>query len=406
MSFERISGDCLEIREGGGCLTFFGLPFLAAGIFLMLTGLGLVPLENAQSMNWWSRPLLMAMGLIFAAVGGSLVFARTRITLDAAKGTMTRRWWLLLPIKNEEFRLKSYRSVELGFSSGDSDSPDTYPLVLKGGDACPDFQLKNSTSYGESRQLAVHLAELLRVPLEEATSDHRTILKSEELQQSLTERLQKHKSGSEDATRPVHLLSRVEMVPGGVLIRIPREGFKWTLFLPIAISVGGLLYFGPGFLEFFDRTFTPVSVQIFFLGFAVILFGLIPFFGLISKILNAARGYTEIMATTQELRLTEQGAWKKSTATFPAGEIVDLDYSTASSRAENAMIFGNERIRRSQFGTQPPVPPRWLKALNRLNKSQGVIVKHREGLLTFGAGLPDEEIRYLQTTIKRALSGK
>jgi len=406
MSFERISADCLEIREGGGCLTLFGLPFFAAGIFLTLTGLDLVSLENAQSMDWWGRPLLIVMGLIFAAVGGGLVFARTRTTLDAVIGTLTRRWWLIFPMKCEEFRLESFRSVELGFSAGDSDSPDTFPIVLKGDGVCPDFQLKNSSSYGESRQLAVHLAELLRVPLEEATSDHKTVLTSEELQQSLAQRLQRRKSDSEEATRPIHLKSQVAMIPGGVVIRIPRDGFKWTLFLPFAISVGGLLYFGAGFLEFFDRTHTPMPVQRFFLGFAVILFGLIPFFSLTSKILNAVRGYTEIIATTQELRLMEQGAWKKSMVAVPVGEIVDLDYSTASSRVENAIDLAGSRMPHAHLGTQPPVAPRWLKALIRLNKSQGVIVKHRAGLLIFGAGLPDEELTYLYATVKRALVGK
>ena len=406
MSFERISGDCLEIREGGGCLTLFGLLFFAAGIFLTLAGLGLIPLENAQSMDWWGKPLLIAMGLAFASVGGCLVFSRTRITLDAARGTLTRRWWLIMPIKSENFRLESFRSVELGLSSGDSDSPDTYPIVLKGDAICPDVQLKNGSSYGESRQLAVHLAELLRGPLEEATSDHKTGLESGELRQSLAERIQGRMSGTEEPTRPVSLRSRVEMIPGGVLIRIPGDGFKWTLLLPVAISVGVLLYFGPGFLEFFDRTRTPVPVQMFFLGFALILFGLIPLFRFISNIVNALRSYTEIIATSQELRLTQQGAWKKSVTTLPAGEIVDLDYSTASGLLEKAMDSAGSPPRRPHLGTQPPVPPRWLKALVRLNRSTGVIVKHRTGRLAFGAGLPDEEVTYLYAEVKRALSGK
>ncbi len=266
-------------------------------------------------------------------------------------------------------------------------------------------QLKNGSSYGESRQLAVHLAELLRVPLEEATSDHKTVLESGELRQSLAERIQGRMSGTEEPTRPVSLRSRVEMIPGGVLIRIPG-GFKWTLLLPVAISVGVLLYFGPGFLEFFDRTRTPVPVQMFFLGFALILFGLIPLFRFISNIVNALRSYTEIIATSQELRLTQQGAWKKSVTTLPAGEIVDLDYSTASGLLEKAMDSAGSPPRRPHLGTQPPVPPRWLKALVRLNRSTGVIVKHRTGRLAFGAGLPDEEVTYLYAEVKRALSGK
>ena len=38
-------------------------------------------------------------------------------------------------------------------------------------------------------------------------------------------------------------------------------------------------------------------------------------------------------------------------------------------------------------------------------KSKGIIVKCRNGLVTFGAGLPDEEIRYLYAVVLRALGG-
>ena len=33
-AFKEVSPGRLEIREGGGCLTLFGLPFLLTGIFM------------------------------------------------------------------------------------------------------------------------------------------------------------------------------------------------------------------------------------------------------------------------------------------------------------------------------------------------------------------------------------
>jgi hypothetical protein len=41
-----VAPDRLQIREGGGCLSAFGLPFFGAGIFMMLSGLGIVPMSN------------------------------------------------------------------------------------------------------------------------------------------------------------------------------------------------------------------------------------------------------------------------------------------------------------------------------------------------------------------------
>jgi hypothetical protein len=39
-------------------------------------------------------------------------------------------------------------------------------------------------------------------------------------------------------------------------------------------------------------------------------------------------------------------------------------------------------------------------------KSKGVVVKARGGMFTFAAGLPDEEVCYLHSVVKSALSGR
>jgi hypothetical protein len=53
-----------------------------------------------------------------------------------------------------------------------------------------------------------------------------------------------------------------------------------------------------------------------------------------------------------------------------------------------------------------PALPGWMKKLLRMVKSKGVTVKHRGGLLAFGAGLPDDEVEYLHAIVKRALAGR
>jgi hypothetical protein len=54
---------------------------------------------------------------------------------------------------------------------------------------------------------------------------------------------------------------------------------------------------------------------------------------------------------------------------------------------------------------QTGAAPRWVAVLRRLVKSKGIIVKCRSGLVSFGAGLSDEEIRYLYAIVVRTLGG-
>jgi hypothetical protein len=409
MSFKQVSEIRIEIREGGGCLTLFGLPFLAAGIFLLLAGIGIVPLGNDPSLSWWGRPLLFLMGLPFAAVGGWLVFGRTRTIIDTTLGTLSRCRTVLLRMKNEEIPLKNFRAVELGFSPGDSDSPDTFPVLLKGAGSSPDFKMNNGTSYGLSHQLATKIAALLQVPLEDVSSDHKVVLIGDQLGRSLRERLEGREADLEYAAQPVQMRSRVDFIDGGVRIRIPREGVKVTTFLPIAVAVGLLLYLGPDFLEFFERTRTPDPVQWFFIGFALLVFVLFPLLGVISKVIGSLRGYTEITADPKELRLTEQQAWKRSIKTLPAAEIIDLDYGIPKSLNESVMADVKSRMRKAYPGDPAalnPALPGWAKGLMRWVRSKGVTVKHRGGLLNFGAGLPADEVRYLYAVVKRALAGR
>ena len=42
-----VTPDRLQIRDGGGCMAAFGLPFFAAGIFLILAITGVIPMTNA-----------------------------------------------------------------------------------------------------------------------------------------------------------------------------------------------------------------------------------------------------------------------------------------------------------------------------------------------------------------------
>ena len=68
--FTLVTPERLQIREGGGCMSVFGIPFFAAGVFLFLSLLGIVPVSNADDLPTLAWPLLVLMAIAFTAVGG------------------------------------------------------------------------------------------------------------------------------------------------------------------------------------------------------------------------------------------------------------------------------------------------------------------------------------------------
>ena len=141
--FLTIAPGRLEVREGGGCMTIFGMPFLAAGLFLMLGGAGLVPLETGQPPSM--RLGFLFFGLPFVLVGGALVFGRSWTTFSATDRTVVKQKGLLVPMQSRSYRVDEYDGVILEFIRGDSDTADQYPVSLKAR-AGSDMRLFSSTT--------------------------------------------------------------------------------------------------------------------------------------------------------------------------------------------------------------------------------------------------------------------
>ncbi|MFP5213986.1 MAG: hypothetical protein ACLGPL_11475 [Acidobacteriota bacterium] len=388
--------DRLQVRGGGGCLSIFGLPFLAAGIFMTLMGLGIVPVRSTGNQpGLW---VLLLMGSVFVVVGGGLVFGRQWITLDRARGTILKQWGLLFPLRGETLNPEDFTSVVLKYEPGDSDSSERYPVCLKSR-FDKDVQIHTSTDYGFSREQAALAAGFLGFPLRDVTTRHATVLSPDQIGASLQERVSLGAEGHESAPRPFVMQSDVQESGAEVRIKIPGPGFRPAMLLQFAIPAGIALYFGPQLAVFFDRTHTPRPVQFAFLGFAAFLLGFLPLMGLLGSIMKAIRARTTIVATPESITIVEQGAWRARSTIILASDIVDLDYGGAKPFPVPRMKTGSDPA----FET-PEVPPRWVSVLNRLASSKGVTVKTRRGLFAVGAGLPDEEAAYLHTVLLRALS--
>ena len=393
----QVAPDRLEVKEGGGCLAIFGVPFLAAGIFVTLIAARIVPLKNATDVPAWAWPLILLMGLAFVAVGGGLVLGRRWTILDAGRGTILKQWGLLVPMRGEAHSLADYDAVAVRFEAGDSDSAERYPVLLRAKGGGADLALQSATQYGESREAAAAIAKFLRLPLVDAATTHESVLAADLADAPFPEQ----PPGADlrgDAPRPLRMQSQVRESSRTLEIILPGPGFQWRKLVGPAISVGVLSYLSPQLLRFFRQTHTPEAVQTALLGFAVFLFVVIPLVGIFNAARLASRGRTLVTASPEGIVIEERGAWRARLTRLPAGEILGVDYGTAEDAFASAQWGAKQRVSAGRG-----VAPRWLAVMRRLAASKGITVKSRKGLFTFGAGLPDDEVRYLHALVVRAL---
>lgn len=410
-SIRQVAPDRIEIREGGGCLALFGLPFLAAGLCLLLVALRILPLQNARQVPAWAWPLIGLMGLAFVVVGGGLVFGRRWILLDAGRGLILKQWGLLVPLRSQELRLADHDAVLLRFEAGGSDSADRYPVLLRGAGGQGDLPLTSSPLYGVSREGAAAVARCLRLPLVDASTHRETVLAPDRAEATLQERLRAGEEPRPEAARPLRMRSRVQESSQEVRIEIPGPGFRPGALLRLAVPAGFLLLVAPDLLEFFRRTRTPEGVQAAIFGVAVLVLVLLPLLGVINAVALARRGGTRVTAAPSGIVVEERSAWRVKTTRLPAGDILGLDCGTAAARlgaarreAQSRAVHAGERPA-AAAGRADPLPA-WLSWLARLAPSRGIIVQAKGDLITFGAGLPDEELRYLHALIARHLGGE
>jgi len=390
-------------------LGIFGLPFFAAGVFMLLVMSGLIEMKNSGSVSLPGQLGLLLMGLVFTAVGGTLSFGRGWTTIDSTRREVITQYGLMVPMYTRAQRLDEYVAVVLGFVRGDSDSADSFPVTLRSGSG-QDLKLDSSTQYGDARSCATAVAALLRLDFEDATTDHPVRVAPDQADVSLQQRLQTDGLQNEPA-RPPDARSEVTREPDGIRVTIPNPrahpvAIALTL-IPVAISA---VFVSP-LLRFFRQTRTPDPVGWAFIGFILLFFGFLPAMTALNGYLRSRRGRTIIAVSPRGIDIRERGAWKTGPVnSLPAAEILDIDFSTTESITTAARLAAEQRVRASSgmSSTSADIGPRtqWLlTTLSRYAKGHGITIKTRRGLTTVGQGLTDVETGYVHSLIRRALAG-
>jgi len=394
--FRQTSPQVLELREGGGRLAFFGWPLFLCGLVMELTAAGVLHIAVEGDGN--SRLGLAVVGLAFTVLGAWMAFGRRWMTFDLARGCVARRYEMLVPIQNREWLLSDFNAVAILYRAGDSDSGAQYPVHLRSIHG-KDLTVISPANFAESRAQAEYLSVFLRMPLVDTTTDHDTVVAPEHAGQSLRERLL---SGEAEALplRPGKMRCQVTESPGQATIVIPGGGSWPAGVLSIVLPLVILLFVIPAFMRFFTRGAPPLG-QYGFMFFLVCILVVPALFVSINLMVGSTRKKATVTASAAGLEIVKQSGWRTRTTQVPGADLLDLDCSTANSALKSA-IDSSAKLAEVPDPRATPVvrfAKRWVPA-------QGIIVKSRRELISFGEGLSASELQYLRSILRKALRGR
>ncbi|MBN2280736.1 MAG: hypothetical protein JXQ65_09150 [Candidatus Marinimicrobia bacterium] len=211
--FHLSDPDRLEIFPKKGCLAIFGLPFFIAGIFMLLSGLKIIPFQNADEIVSWHYLVIFGMGLVFSSVGGGLMFGRSGYIINRSSGTIIKKIFFIFPVKKISYPLYGYNKLIFRLVPGDSDSADTYTLSLKKSSPGKDLQIYSSGFYAVAREHAIFLSKFLNYYLEDHTTNPVETLQPKNPDYSFTEKIKVNPLQHSGPLKPEPMNSHVERAP-------------------------------------------------------------------------------------------------------------------------------------------------------------------------------------------------
>lgn len=404
----------LTLQEGGGCLSVFGLPFLGAGIFMLLAALGLVPSENAKNMKGFEHVIFFLMGLVFSGVGGSLVFGRKWLMIDRPRGLVTEAYGLLVPMKQKTARLRDFQSVVLAFKEGDSDTADRYPLTLEDSNGQRTFALTSPADFGNARDMALKVADYLGCPFVDRTSGNVTIYDPKGKDTGSVPARMENTAPPDLPRRPSALKSTITDRQGILEIFIPAPKF-FTTFVPFLIII--VLF--SVFSDFLPVLKTMVvhgiwkphfMPKMIFPAFIVGVF-LLSLLGNSFASRNGRKFGALITISRDSLTLKEKNPGKSMTRVIPIATIVAIDVMGLADAKTRRRPSANRPA-----GTPSPFDPASSSALapgkNRygfvarlISSMNRLVLKTDREIIPFGYGLTRDEANYLCALINRRLRG-
>lgn len=377
VKYKTISSNEMVIIEGGGAVAAFASLFLFSGlIFILLFGFNLISLFHVELIDE-EREILGLFGVPFFLTGAYHVFKRRWIFIDISRNSMIIKWGLLIPMFSKSCNWNDFINITLSHQdqSGDINIgrhyPECYPVIISGGSYSKNLSVNDFKTYGEAYDHATKLAAFLKLPLIDKTTDHQMILKSGEMDSPLQMRLKTDSKQLNDIAPIENMKSHIQPTNLGVVITIPMQMTEKWLFIIQQISIiFGIFLISTKHKYNHNYSWTFVVNNLLIISLAALLI-FMPTIKLFFRYLKIKNSLIVVSVDKQNITIEYLFLGKKTKQeNIAVSDIIDVDSDEISIKIKDP---------------------------------KGVILKTKNGLFNFGAGLPSKEVEYLVKIIKRQL---
>lgn len=409
--------DIWEARSNGHVgLFLFGLPFLLAGLFVMSTPLGLIPVEG-DSGPWY---FLVPFGSVFALVGLGLMTGRRGVIIDRRRHRIVTWYGLLIPMKRKECLLDFYDRLTLSREVRKSDKSTriVFPVRLEGNGQNEPAHVEEPQDYHQARATAESLAEFLRLPLADRSSGKEIVREPDRLNESIRERVRRTGEEIPEAAPPPQMRSTLEEASGTLNIHIPPTGLTATHGLELFVV---LIFITVA--VFFAMPMVGVDAQdpmrFVFIAFFGVGFVLVPLLVVLSRVVGQARKRCTVQASRSLLRV-ENGSkvaeifvdeleeLSLPEAALPAGIAKAADGRIMIDKNALSQRPGNGGFTSANPGQMTPAGPVLSFLMSSILKARSgpcIVARSDRTTVRFGEGLGREELFYIYAQLKRVLAG-
>jgi len=327
--------DKLAYKEGGGCVSFFGLPFFAAGLFVIYAALaGQMTGKGGQPAALGGQILCAVFGLIFATVGAAFLFGRSGLLFDKNTKTVRRWYGLLFPMWSRSYDIKLFQEVSLSkeVRRNKNSTYTVYPVRLAGAKASP-LDICQPQDELQARKLAEEIAKFINCDMVSGLGGVTLRREAGTLDESLRERLKRTTKDVDITVPPEGLRAQFSARGNAVFFTIPPPPFSAALLVPIGCGGIFAVFVGLTFLwpMLADKTM-PAETRLLFGAFLGIFFIFLPLATAIGAAVSRLKRTTLVEVDSYSLRVTNQGALFRKHVEIPSGELEELQLEEIQGR--------------------------------------------------------------------------
>jgi hypothetical protein len=352
----------LELKSGGGILAVFGLPFLAAGVFMLYAYSGGVEIDE----DAWVALLL---GVVFTAAGLAITLGRAGLIIDRGQGVVERWWGLLVPWRRKSWATSEFHAVEVSRKviRTKNGRRIVYPVSLVGTAASVRFGRERRLP--AARQMAERVANFLDVGMRDTTGAVPVERAAGHLDEALRDRLRR--DGFEPAWPVPPATTRIVYEKAGntATLTLPPAGFAAQAVAPLLVGVVAAIFFAVFFLESMWRDAQRGDGSIAVVVLLAIVFVAAPVLVGALAALHAVRTWERITVSPWELRVERFGLLGVRRWTLPVDDLEGLCCGAPEGAAasldrrnpgRNAIVADSDRDRVVFGRTVSETDRRWV----------------------------------------------